>query len=797
MTLSLRSIGLWGALAASLILTGCGSPEQRARDYYDRGKEFITKGDDLNARVQLMTSIKFKSDNVEVWRALAGVEERLRSLPAMFGDLRRIVELDPNDIDARMKLARMMAISGANDAALKVLDAANEGERPNAALHALRAFILGRTKDVAGAVREAQRAVEIEPGNVDATLLLASNKTTAGDADGALKLLNSLRPTNAQDTSRIALQKVQVFVRNKDIPQAEALLKQLIADNPGSAKALRSELTRVYLSEKDFDGAEKELRVAADASPSDHKAVMDLVRFLISTKGGKVGRDELVSRIKAGGDVYDYQIALAELDFSEGRVTEATQQLQSLASGDTNADHKLGAQTRLADMYVKTRNYVAAEPLIAEILKTDRRNTTGLQLRAAIRIEQKQYDSAIADLREALNNQPKSTDLLLLMALAYERSGKNELADRQYAEALKASRQNPNVASRYVGFLQRRGDLSHAEDVLSEVIDQNPNDLQSMITLAAIRLDRRNWAGALTLAEAIGKFGNKAAADEIRASAFAGQNKIDESISAFESAHAAAPDAVRPIVSLVSDYLRSGKTDKADALVQEMLKKYPENAMLLVLEAQTRLAQNRIDDAIQDLRSAIAKQPNDPAAYNALANLYANQKKYDAALDVIQQAMRAIPSNSAFALASASLEIQKGDLNAAIAQYETLLKEQPTVTVAINNLVSLILDNRSDKESLDRAFGLAEGLKNSPVPQFQDTYGWAQYKRGDYPSSISVLEAAQAKMSNSAPLHYHLGMSYAAGGQPQKAAEQFKLALSLEPDGTDLKARIRAAIKPN
>jgi Tfp pilus assembly protein PilF len=38
-------------------------------------------------------------------------------------------------------------------------------------------------------------------------------------------------------------------------------------------------------------------------------------------------------------------------------------------------------------------------------------------------------------------------------------------------------------------------------------------------------------------------------------------------------------------------------------------------------------------------------------------------------------------------------------------------------------------------------------------------------------------------------------MSYAAIGEADKAADQFKTALSLEPDGTPLKANIRAAIK--
>ena len=101
-----------------------------------------------------------------------------------------------------------------------------------------------------------------------------------------------------------------------------------------------------------------------------------------------------------------------------------------------------------------------------EILAKDRRNAGALRLRAAINIDKGQIDSAISDLREALNDQPKSPELLMLLAMAYERGGKNELADRQYADALKSSASNPDVALRYVAFLQRRGDASRAEEDL-------------------------------------------------------------------------------------------------------------------------------------------------------------------------------------------------------------------------------------------------------------------------------------------------------------------------------------------
>ena len=84
-------------------------------------------------------------------------------------------------------------------------------------------------------------------------------------------------------------------------------------------------------------------------------------------------------------------------------------------------------------------------------------------------------------------------------------AGKNELADRQYADALKSSGSNPDVALQYVAFLQRRGDAAHAEDVLTDVVGRNPNNLQVLSSLAQVRLSRKNWAGALAIADAIGQ----------------------------------------------------------------------------------------------------------------------------------------------------------------------------------------------------------------------------------------------------------------------------------------------------
>ena len=312
---------------------------------------------------------------------------------------------------------------------------------------------------------------------------LHPKKLADGDRDGALKLLNSIT-VDPKDETRISLQKMQIYARKRDFPQAESLLRKVISLNPKEA-AYQAQLIQLLVSQRRFDEAEKEFRARVEANPTDSKTGLDLVRFLNLVKGPDVARSELESRIKAGGDVFDYQMALAELNFAQNKVSEATQALQSLASTAATPDKKLAAQVKLAEMYVSKANIAGAEPLISEILAKDRRNAGALRLRAAISIDKGQIDSAISDLREALNDQPKSPELLMLLALAYERGGKNELADRQYADALKSSGSNPDVALRYVAFLQRSGDAARAEEILTEAVESQSEQSAGLVVIGA------------------------------------------------------------------------------------------------------------------------------------------------------------------------------------------------------------------------------------------------------------------------------------------------------------------------
>ena len=174
--------------------------------------------------------------------------------------------------------------------------------------------------------------------------------------------------------------------------------------------------------------------------------------------------------------------------------------------------------------------------------------------------------------------------------------------------------------------------------------------------------------------------------------------------------------------------------------------------------------------------------------------MYLRQKNSDEALKILRAGLQELPGNSTLRLTLAGTLELRGDFDGAITEYEGMLKDQPGSMVVANNLASLLSDHRSDKESLERAYAIAAPLAQSPVPNFKDTLGWLNYRRGDYRNAIPLLEDAAKALPNTALVHYHLGMSYIAAGQSERAVEELKKASTLDPNDADLSAKVQAAL---
>ena len=86
--------------------------------------KLLAQNEHVKASIEFKNALQLKKDLVGAWRGLAQIEERNQNWEGLFAILRTITELDKNDVDARLRLARLMLMANQLDQALQTVNAA-------------------------------------------------------------------------------------------------------------------------------------------------------------------------------------------------------------------------------------------------------------------------------------------------------------------------------------------------------------------------------------------------------------------------------------------------------------------------------------------------------------------------------------------------------------------------------------------------------------------------------------------------------------------------------------------------
>src|SRR5207253_6486608 len=115
-------------ISTVLLVAGCGSPEDRAQSYYDRGMKLLSQQEYVKAGIEFKNALQLKKDLVGAWRGLAQIEEHNKNLDALTTIRRTIIELDPKDVETRLQDAKVMLLGNRSDDALNLVNAVTEIE---------------------------------------------------------------------------------------------------------------------------------------------------------------------------------------------------------------------------------------------------------------------------------------------------------------------------------------------------------------------------------------------------------------------------------------------------------------------------------------------------------------------------------------------------------------------------------------------------------------------------------------------------------------------------------------------
>ena len=289
---SFISLGRIALILAALQLAACNSPEERAQNYYERGMKLLAQQDYVKASLELKNALQLKKDLVEAWRALAEIEQHNQNWESLIAIRRTIVELDPKDVDEKLRLARLLVVAKMPEDALNLVNAAVELDDQSSNAQGLKWLIFLSLMTRKGLFARRRRR-EKDVNNVEATVVIAADEFARGDTDG----MAVNRRTLVFERIGVQLFKLKIFEQMQNSKQVEAVLQKLI-ELYSKEIPFRRALVSITSIERPAD-AEKELQILAAPNPSDVEAGLDVVRYLGMTKGATAARQELLARSNA------------------------------------------------------------------------------------------------------------------------------------------------------------------------------------------------------------------------------------------------------------------------------------------------------------------------------------------------------------------------------------------------------------------------------------------------------------------------------------------------------------------
>ncbi len=778
-------------LSAMLVLTACESSEERAQKHFESGMELLQQGDVSRALVEFRNVFKLNPQHKEARLVFARTQLENGARAGAYAQYLRLVEQYPDTIEARIELAEMAVEAQNWEEAERHGRAAQELDPDNP-----RVKVIGLALDYAKAVRDknlpeiekqaekAETVLEEQPESLIARRIVLDADLRKQNFAAALSTINAglaFHPENYSLNST----KLQIQLRQKDMDGVGVTLKSMVDLYPENDE-IRKLMIAWFLDRKDLKGAEVFLRDLASAPDADETAKMTIVRFLLETSGPDAARAELENLIASEENAISYRALLASLDFESGNKDKAVAALETLVGEGEPSEDRTQAKVVLARMLAQMGNKVGARSRVEEAIEEDSSNVDALKMRAAWLIEEDKPDQAVLDLRTALTQNPRDAAIMTLMGLAHERAGDRALAGERYALAVEVSLQAPAESLRYAEFLVTDGRIEAAKAVLSEALEKAPANLDLLQSIAALHLRTEDWSEATRVVwklRAMEDDRANAIANGIEADLLLRQDRVDETVSFLEGlVNEGSDQSLAALSALIQTHVRSGQIDKAVDLVEKSLAENPSDLAMRYTRAGLHMIQNERAEAEKIYRELIALAPGNRRVLLVLNSLLVADGRADEAAALVDEQIEKAPdATTALQIKAERLEKER-DYDGAIAIYEKLYERDSNNVAVANNLASMITTYRDDPESLDRAFAVARRLKSSNIPALQDTYGWIEYRRGNFKEALTYLEPAGKGMPEHPLVQYHLGMAYKALSRNDDAKKVLTRALELAKD---------------
>lgn len=591
--------------------------------------------------------------------------------------------------------------------------------------------------------------------------LMARAAAEEGDYDLALERIDRVIKRNPDDPV-VLYERAMMLMDAGRIDRAEVELRALAAKHPDFYDANRM-IGRILLEQASDDRSKAEealryLQAAFRANPDDLSSGMAVSQILSS-----LGRLEEAERVLSvmverspdqRGISYTYSQILSRL----GRRQEAQKYLERTVAIDPAFPP---AVMQLLDIYQEANEWQKAADVLEPLVGGDSEN---------------------AELRRQ-------------HAFFYLRAGDAEKARERFEALVKA---DPNDARSLYYLAEALNDLeeyARSEELFRKLLAATPNDADLLASLGLSLAGQKKWE------EATRTFNSALAVPEapenIIALARTQLAWIDLQQGNLESAVSKASAVTvyrdRPNVQAVNiafDALK--KQDKPAELVTlltPLLEKFPKDPFVnaryveaLVRTGQKQKAREHADAQLKlGTRNAIS-----------VAEAYVQAGEHAAAIEVVKGAIAAKTDDVDLQFELGSLHERAGDPKSAEKVFLALLEKKPDHAPTLNYLGYMWAEQGVNLERAHEMLTRAVGQEPNNGA-YVDSLGWVYFRLGNLDLAEKYLTDARRLAPRDATVAEHLGDVLAKRGDMARALQEYRTALSLDPQSKDVE-KIRSKI---
>jgi tetratricopeptide (TPR) repeat protein len=500
-------------------------------------------------------------------------------------------------------------------------------------------FDAGRSED---ASKEFRRAIELGPALPEAWLAHVECLAGAKRLDEAKAAIEVARKALPADQSAATL--AQCLAMVGETKEADALFRSVLAARPNDPATLRA-AARFYMAQRSDDQALALLTRLADpktAAPGSYaawgRAILLALRMRTSQRGEAIRQLEALEPSNQFGPFERF--LLANLYYAEGREDRYRSEMLDLLFGKAKNPRHLA---HFAAFLINRNEIEPAKRWVAELKRVDPSSPDALMLEALVLKAEKRDGDLLALLEARSRQNPEQTGAV---ASVMDTFGFAKQAEEAYNAEIARAPSQPEPPLALANFLARQARIDDSLEVLSKVWATGPLERVAFLAMGIYDTpsasERHKGQIEAWLVEAIQKHPEAAGLLPKLAHIRLRQGRFSEVETLLRQALASNtddPEALNELAWVLSHGdQRSDKLPEALAKINQAIDVSDQNASFLDTRAMIFLQLGQNDQALRDLKRAVALRSASRNIHFHLASAYLKSGNKAEARKVFQRA---------------------------------------------------------------------------------------------------------------------------------------------------------------